>query len=442
MFFPLISDIAVRDVLSTHRTETLSHAVNLMFLHNHRNIVVVDDDKYFILTANDVMKYNLKDLPSEIGLSDIKLSPLPLISKDKNILDTLDLLKDSMEYIGVLDHDKEFYALLTHTDIISSIDPHMLMENLKLSNFLKMSKRVKWVYKDHSTYDILNDMTDEMHDSVVIVEDEVPLGIITTKDAMRIFKEKLPLDVPVSHYMISPVRTVCESDSLQDAINFMQKYSYKRVVVTNKSGKLLSIVSQKELISLTYSKWANLMKNYQSELTELNDLLEVENRKYERLASIDTMTQLYNRQKFYELFVSEYKTMLQRENHMSLIMIDIDHFKVINDTYGHNTGDKVIIEIAHILQEELRHVDILCRWGGEEFLALLPAASMDQAIAIAEKIRKKIASSEIIADKSITASFGVTQIKEHDMVEDSVSRADEALYISKEAGRNQVNNIS
>jgi diguanylate cyclase (GGDEF)-like protein len=346
-----------------------------------------------------------------------------------------------MEYIGVKDQDNNFFGLLTHTDIISSIDPNILMESLKLSDFIKISRRVKWVHKDHLTHAILNDMTDNVYDSVVIVEDAKPVGIVTTKDAMKIFQERKPVDVPISTYMTSPIRTVSESASLKEAIDFMQKYEYKRVVVTCEKGLLQSIISQKELISLTYSKWADLMKNYQTELSELNDLLEVENKKYERLASIDSMTQLYNRQKFYELFISEYKTKMQRDNSMSMMMLDIDYFKSINDSYGHNIGDEVIIGIAHILKEELRNVDIICRWGGEEFVALLPTASVEIAETIAQKIRERIQETKFIEEKVVTASFGLTQVRENDTVEACIARADEALYISKEQGRNQVNTI-
>jgi diguanylate cyclase len=441
MFFPLISDISVRDVVSISRDDTLCHAIDLMFEHNHRDVVVVDEDKYFILTANDVIKYTLNKSSFETPLCDLELSPLRLMDKDTNILETLDLLKDSMEYIGSVDKKGDFFGLLTHTDIISSIDPKILMESLKLTDFIKISKRVKWVFKDHLTHSILNDMTDNVYDSVVIVEDEKPIGIVTTKDAMRIFKERKPVDVPISNYMISPVRTVTESASLQEAINFMQKYSYKRVVVTCENGILLSIVSQKELISLTYSKWANLMKNYQSELKELNSLLEVENKKYEYLASTDSMTQLYNRQKFYELFISEYKTMMQRDNDMSLMMIDIDFFKAINDTYGHNIGDDVIIGVARILKEELRNVDVVCRWGGEEFVALLPTAAIDKCEIIAEKIRLKISQTAFIDDKVVTVSFGLTEVKQDDSVELCVAREDEVLYMSKGSGRKKVTSI-
>lgn len=441
MFFPSISDLLIKDIVIIDASKTLADAIELMLNNNHRNAVVCDSHKQYIITASDFIKFNLKHNDMNTKLHDLNIRELPLIDKDRNILETLDMLKENIEYIGVVNREGDFVGLLTHTDIMSSIDPHVLMENFTLSDFIKISKRVQWVTKDNLTSDILKQMTNETYSSVVVIENKKPIGIITTKDAMRIFKEKRDLSLSVSHYMVSPVITIDESASLKDAIVFMQSYQFKRIVVVNSEGEVLSIITQKELISLTYSKWASLMKNYQDELKELNQLLESENEKYERLASIDPLTKLYNRQKFYELFISEYKVQKQRDNKMSLLMLDIDYFKKINDTFGHNIGDKVLIEISNILKQTLRNVDIICRWGGEEFVVLLPTATINDTQKIAESLRTKIENSNIIQNYTITSSFGITTILNNDSIEKSVDRADKALYISKKSGRNCVNII-
>jgi diguanylate cyclase (GGDEF)-like protein len=153
------------------------------------------------------------------------------------------------------------------------------------------------------------------------------------------------------------------------------------------------------------------------------------------MASVDQLTGLYNRYKFTELFVSLYATMVKRENDMSLIMLDIDHFKNINDTYGHNIGDKVLVEISNILKQYFRNVDIVGRWGGEEFVVLVPTANSVNGEKIAEKIRIAIKEAKILDDLQVTASFGITEIKLGDKLEVAISRADEALYEAKNSGR-------
>jgi diguanylate cyclase (GGDEF)-like protein len=130
--------------------------------------------------------------------------------------------------------------------------------------------------------------------------------------------------------------------------------------------------------------------------------------------------------------------MIERESEMSLIMIDIDNFKKINDTHGHNVGDSVIVQISQTLIKNLRNIDIVCRWGGEEFVILLPTADIDNAALLAEKLRGHIENLEVESVGSITASFGISRVVEGDDLKTAVHRADEALYIAKQSGRNCV----
>ena len=130
--------------------------------------------------------------------------------------------------------------------------------------------------------------------------------------------------------------------------------------------------------------------------------------------------------------------MIQRHNAMSLILLDIDFFKNVNDNFGHNIGDQVLIKVAHSLLKILRNIDIVCRWGGEEFIALLPTANLETAAMLAEKLRVNMSDLDIEFVGNISASFGVSQVKEGDMMEDAVNRADKALYLAKDSGRNCV----
>ena len=218
----------------------------------------------------------------------------------------------------------------------------------------------------------------------------------------------------------------------------MNKKHFKRIVVVNDKDEIVSIMLQRELISLSYSKWATIMKEYSSELSQINELLHKKTKKYEEMASVDQLTGLYNRYKFTELFVSLYATMVKRENDMSLIMLDIDHFKNINDTYGHNIGDKVLVDISNILKHYFRNVDIIGRWGGEEFVVLVPTANSTNCEKLADKIRRAIQEAKILDDLEVTASFGITQIKLGDTLEIAISRADVALYDAKNSGRNTI----
>ena len=438
MKFPNISEIATTSVIKVNVTDTIRDALNIMLKQNHRSVVVIDFKCFRILTVIDVLNIQKNSVDFDMKLSELNLTIVPSIYKDDNILNTLEYLNSSVEYICVVNHDNTLYGLITHTDITGNIDPDTLMENYRLTDFLKLGRRMKWVQKDIKTSELLQDMAKNDFDNVVIIEDMKPIGILTTKDVMNLIKNKDDLDLAISNYMSSPVDTIDKNSSIKEALEFLKSKHYKRVVVVDDNGNLSGIITQKELISLTYSKWATLMKEYQEELSEINNMLENQNKEYETLASTDSLTGLYNRYKFAELYLSSYKTMVQRGNDISMIILDIDYFKRVNDSFGHNVGDKVLVQVAHILLKTLRNIDIICRWGGEEFLVLIPTASLDNATILAEKLRANVEDLEIDKVGSITVSLGVSQVIIGEEMKDVVDRADKALYLAKQSGRNCV----
>lgn len=162
------------------------------------------------------------------------------------------------------------------------------------------------------------------------------------------------------------------------------------------------------------------------------------------LASTDPMTNLYNRRYFSKISEQNLDLAKRDKKDISIIMIDIDKFKNVNDTYGHQIGDDVIIQLADILKFYQRKSDIVCRYGGEEFVILLPNTSADGALIVAQKIRKSVEDTTIKIDNNedfkFTISLGVSQIDISNElnIEKGLKRADEALYEAKETGRNKV----
>jgi diguanylate cyclase (GGDEF)-like protein len=312
------------------------------------------------------------------------------------------------------------------------------MNSFCLDDFLKLGKRVKWIRKETKTSVILQEMINNATDSVMIVEESKPIGIFTTKDVVKIIRKNLDVEAPISTYMSSPVDTLGKESSVKEALDFLAQKHYKRVVVVNDDGSLSGMITQKELISLAYSKWAMLTKEYQEELGKINESLIKKNAQIEHLASRDPLTNLYNRYKFSKLFELSHQSMVEREGMMSLVMVDVDFFKKINDTYGHGVGDKVLVNISELFLSLLRDEDIVCRWGGEEFVILLPSANLKDALSLAEKLRGRIEMMEIETVHKVTASFGVTQVRVDDDLKSAVDRADSALYRAKNAGRNCV----
>ncbi|WP_051524423.1 GGDEF domain-containing protein [Sulfurihydrogenibium subterraneum] len=158
----------------------------------------------------------------------------------------------------------------------------------------------------------------------------------------------------------------------------------------------------------------------------------------EEKAITDKLTGLFNRNIIDNLVEIEYERSKRTGKPISVILFDIDHFKKINDTYGHDKGDYVLKTVAQIARKTLRKSDYIIRWGGEEFLIILPETDLKGAITVAEKIRQNVENFYFKDISKVTVSLGVTQIKKNENLENAIKRADQALYLAKNKGRNRV----
>ncbi|PKM59756.1 MAG: hypothetical protein CVU99_11705 [Firmicutes bacterium HGW-Firmicutes-4] len=160
-----------------------------------------------------------------------------------------------------------------------------------------------------------------------------------------------------------------------------------------------------------------------------------------KLSQTDKLTQLYNRSKLDDLLENEYRRSNRTDLPFAVILLDVDQFKWINDHFGHQTGDAVLVELAKILRSSIRTTDSVGRWGGEEFLFILPDTDESGAMSFAEKVRMRICEAHFEKPKHVTASFGVTVYRGDCRLETIITRADNAMYAAKKAGRNQVHRI-
>jgi diguanylate cyclase (GGDEF)-like protein len=219
---------------------------------------------------------------------------------------------------------------------------------------------------------------------------------------------------------------------------------------TNEGGfyeLLLSIDESKRVLNLhdknkeekSFFIHASHITNTKCLLT-LTDITKIEQdrQKNSQKAFSDGLTGVYNRNKLEEIFEYETKRIQRHPQPLSLAMLDIDHFKGINDLYGHLIGDEILIMLAHNIQENIRQSDTFVRWGGEEFVILFSNTKLEEACISSEKFRKLIETLEHEQNIKISASFGVTLYKEGDTLVSMLERADKALYEAKNSGRNCV----
>ncbi|WP_237298330.1 GGDEF domain-containing protein [Vibrio sp. L5-1] len=154
----------------------------------------------------------------------------------------------------------------------------------------------------------------------------------------------------------------------------------------------------------------------------------------------DSLTNLYNRRAMNDMLKREWMRSARHQHPLSVIILDLDHFKQVNDQYGHQIGDCVLKRMGRVLLDNLRAADVPFRFGGEEFLIMLPDTNINDAYKVAEKLRLIVEESKFWRQQSnhLTASFGISQLRSEDKMTDMIKRADEALYYAKEHGRNTV----
>lgn len=185
----------------------------------------------------------------------------------------------------------------------------------------------------------------------------------------------------------------------------------------------------------------NINEELENIVIERTKELEISNKELEKLATTDVLTKLFNRVKLNESLENEINRANRGHYFFGVIILDIDLFKSTNDTYGHNVGDKVLEEFAHILKTQIRVTDIVGRWGGEEFVIICPQTNIQGVHRLAEQLRYSIEINDFSTVGKKTASFGITLFKKKDSIQSIIARADEALYIAKENGRNKVESI-
>ena len=156
------------------------------------------------------------------------------------------------------------------------------------------------------------------------------------------------------------------------------------------------------------------------------------------LATTDLLTGVWNRFRFERELEGEVDRSQRYGYPLSLLFLDIDNFKPINDQLGHNIGDRVLKDLGVLLSEQLRHSDRLCRWGGEEFLVMAPYTRLANATLLAEKLRHSVAATDLLSDRTVTVSIGVAELRPGEGQRRLVRRADECLYQAKADGRNRV----
>lgn len=318
-----------------------------------------------------------------------------------------------------------------------TISPYIVSENRVMISIYDISELFEaklLIKKEMNKVNKLNQKLEadrEIIDKNIMVMKTSANGII--KDLSSFFCDSFNI---TKDELIGKDVSIFKSDDISDVV-------YRELLETIKNKKPWN-GELKYKTSKGQEKWLQSrvmpILDAHGDIYELNAVYhDITNEKLlEELYITDSLTKLYNRAHFDETINMIVKHQRKADSDFILVLVDIDHFKTINDTYGHQVGDEVLVTIAKTLKHSLRDNDLIARWGGEEFVIMLKNITVDEAKIIIEKVRANIQNSIIKENIKVTASFGLTKYIIGEDSKEIFKRSDDALYEAKKSGRNRV----
>lgn len=270
-------------------------------------------------------------------------------------------------------------------------------------------------------------------DSVIITHQSSPIGILTLKDLVRVLRNCDNLGLPVKEFMSTPLQTVGKTVKVGDVLDSMQHADYDKIVAVEENN-VIGVIDRRHLLAMCYTQSFQMIRHEQTMMHSLMGLVGEGEKGLLKMATTDPLTGIGNRRLFEEIFQAYQKH--EQENSLFLLLFDVDNFKSINDTFGHNVGDSVLRELAELVSHSIRRNDMFARWGGEEFIILQRYSDPTAVIKVAEQIRKKIDKHSFETIVHVTCSFGLTSVMADESLEAAFERADKALYRAKTDGKN------
>ncbi|NOQ30320.1 MAG: diguanylate cyclase [Helicobacteraceae bacterium] len=308
-----------------------------------------------------------------------------------------------------------------------------------VDNELSYNFTIKHKFKNNNIF--LADVT--IHSNKMAIYDRLKVGfsLIIFNAFIKSTALVILFIIAFRKYLATPLESLTKKISTLDwkdknkrSIDVALQEKNELSTLQNKFNQLL------EQISVEEEKQFQLINKHNAQLEEevKSRTIELEkvNKNLKRLATTDMLTQLNNRSKIDELLHTKHDSYLRYKKVFSIIMLDIDFFKSVNDEYGHLVGDYLLKAISSILKDHIRSSDVIGRWGGEEFLIVCEDTELDGAYALSEHLRQTIEKFEFDYVKHKTVTFGIAQMQEYVSLDALIKKADDALYEGKQSGRN------
>jgi len=349
--------------------------------------------------------------------------------------------------------------------------------NINMRNTVPMDEMItidKWISDTPITVDFkaslastLETMAKSRIGAILVTREEKLVGIFSERDLLNLFSDQSSevidqlLAGSIEEFMTKEPICAQVDEDYNVVYTKMKSYNIRHIPIIDRD-RIAGVVSMRDLVHYYQNKLESAFLDAQKRIKSLNEILELgaderldalikEIDRYRELSLTDPLTGLYNQRYFKSRLIEEVSRAIRHEVKLSLVFCDIDHFKKVNDEYGHNIGDEVLKHTAQILRgaidelqvvSRLRKSDIVARYGGEEFVVILPETGREGAAVAAEKMRKLIVSQAYKIDGidlQISMSFGVADVSEPVQdIDQLIKNADHAMYKVKHNGRNRV----
>ncbi|MDO8585495.1 MAG: GGDEF domain-containing protein [Armatimonadota bacterium] len=307
-----------------------------------------------------------------------------------------------------------------------------------------MTRLVETASPDEPLLTVVERMARSSISCQIVVERDCPVGIVTERDVVRFYAENAGKStrLRVGDFMSRPVYSIPESTTLSEAGSMMKTRHCRRFPVTGSDGRLVGLVTQTDILNGSMHALERYSHKLEKMVQERTEELHSKNAELEQLSITDPLTGLFNRRLLFQRFEDEMSRASRYGVSLGCAMIDIDHFKDVNDRYGHDVGDHVLRALGILLHDAVRAEDIVARYGGEEFV-VVGQGDLRSMLCVAERIRIAVQSHAFTAADetlSITVSCGVTAydgMSGPDNVDELLRMADSAMYQAKANGRNR-----
>lgn len=307
-------------------------------------------------------------------------------------------------------------------------------------------RQLQTLSEKHISIEGVRSGMDAMDRITELEEDEIQLGILMIDQSLTDIEGTEFIKILHSSHPLALKILFSENPELDTVIKNINQHQLFGFLPSPWQTDELLLLTEKAKFTFQ-SQWKTRQENSQlkKQIAQLEDRLSErttellkKNLQLQQVSTTDALTQLPNRLKLDEQFLQAIKQSKRYQTPLSIILIDLDHFKDVNDFYGHQIGDDVLQELSELLKNNIRETDLVGRWGGEEFLIICPNLDSEHSEKLAEKLRQLIENHQFKTVGHKTASFGTSEFRQRDTEETMLERADKALYQAKGNGRNQI----